>query len=417
MTRWRWFWVWVALAAVTRLGLALAWPEVIDRAEAAGIAFDGRYAYLPQATSLLAGDGLAVEGEPIATHVPGYPILLAGALAITPSVRSAVLGLQIACGSLVVGCIFLLGTALFGAMAAQVAALLALLFPDFIVYSLLNLSESPHLLAMLAASLGMVALLRDSRTGLAAAVGATLGVALLIRESTLPILAVWVLLLLQTRFGKPAHRKRIPVVVVCVAVAFLVPWWGRNWVSFGEFVPLTSKGMSSFYQATLIRPYPVSDHRIPRDSDLEDMALRRRAREAPTLGEQNRILFAAAIENIRRDPVGQMGHMGRKLVWFWSPNVGPRHAERLGAPLAFWGAGALHFAVLGLGLVGLWRARRSWDVALVLAFPLLATTAFHMVVASAEPRYHFALWPALLLGAGAVLAPWVERVRGTTGAS
>ena len=400
------------LAALTRLSIALALPQALERAEAAGIAADGQRRYLPQATSLLRGEGLAVDGELVATHVPGYPILLAGALAVTPSVRVAVLLLQISFGALVVGGIFVLGVALFGAVPAHIAAGLALLFPDFIAYSLLNLSESPHLLAMLIASFAMLGLLRASQPWRAALVGAALGTALLIRESTLPILAVWVLLLLQTRFGDPKHRKRIPAVVVAVAVAFLLPWWVRNWVAFGEFVPLTSKGMSSFYQATLIRPYPVSDHRNKSGPpDLEDAALRRRASEAATLTQQNWILLQAALENIRRDPGGQLVHVGRKLGWFWSPNIGPRHGERLGAPLAFWGAGALHFAVLGLGVVGLWRARKRWDVALVLTLPLLASTAFHMVVASAEPRYHFPLWPALLLGAGAALAPWLERAR------
>jgi 4-amino-4-deoxy-L-arabinose transferase-like glycosyltransferase len=412
VTSWRWFWLWVVLAALVRLTIALALPQTIDRAEAAGIAFDGQYAYLPQATSLLRGEGLAVDGQPLATHVPGYPILLAAALGITPSVRAAVLLLQISCGALVVGGVFGLGVVLFGALPAHIAALLALLFPDFIAYSLLNLSESPHLLAMLIASFAMLGLLRASQPWRAVAVGAALGTALLIRESTLPILGVWVLSLLQTRFGDPVHRKRIPAIVVAIAVAFLLPWWVRNWVVFGEFVPLTSKGMSSFYQATLIRPYPVSDHRNKSGPpDLEDVALRERASQAPTLARQNLIFLEAALENIRRDPAGQLVHVGRKLGWFWSPNIGPRHGERLGAPLLFWGAGALHFALLGLGLVGLWNARKRWDVAVVLTFPLLASTAFHLVVASAEPRYHFPLWPALLLGAGAVLAPWLERAR------
>jgi 4-amino-4-deoxy-L-arabinose transferase-like glycosyltransferase len=406
---WRRLFAWVALALLVRGGAALVLGDVLGRADAAGIAHDGVIAYLPLAQSFLAGHGLALEpGQPVASHVPGYPLILSAALGFVGSPAAAVLLIQVLAGSLVVGAIFALATLLVNERVGHIAALLAVAFPDLVVYSLLNLSESPHLLLVGLASLCVLGVLRTGRRDLSLALGAALGAALMVREGTLFVLVLWGALLAYAALRQGAVPRSAPLLLGLGVLAFVVPWWIRNYSTFGEFIPLTSKGASNLYQGTMIRPYPVTDYRNSLvDMDPErvarDRAVHRRANAAPTRQERDRILIAGAVANLRADPAGQLLHVGRKLTWLWAPNVGPRHASRIGAPVLLWGVAAVHFAVLGLGLVGLVLVRRRREVLYLLLLPTVLTTAFHMVIGGAEPRYHFSCWPALLIGTAIAL--------------
>jgi 4-amino-4-deoxy-L-arabinose transferase-like glycosyltransferase len=273
---WRRLFAWVALALLVRGGAALVLGDVLGRADAAGIAHDGVIAYLPLAQSFLAGHGLALEpGQPVASHVPGYPLILSAALGFVGSPAAAVLLIQVLAGSLVVGAIFALATLLVNERVGHIAALLAVAFPDLVVYSLLNLSESPHLLLVGLASLCVLGVLRTGRRDLSLALGAALGAALMVREGTLFVLVLWGALLAYAALRQGAVPRSAPLLLGLGVLAFVVPWWIRNYSTFGEFIPLTSKGASNLYQGTMIRPYPVTDYR----NSLVDMDPERVARD------------------------------------------------------------------------------------------------------------------------------------------
>ena len=413
---WRAFGLWVAGTLTVRGAAAWLLAGVLSGLVGGEIALDGRIVDAPAAAALVAGEGYAIDGTPIASHVPGYPLVLALALAVTPSLDVAVLTVQVGGGALVVGLIFWLGTLLFGVQVGHVAAALALVFPDLVAYSLLNLSETPQLLCILVAAAYTVRVLRRAPAWSAATLGLALGLGTLMRESTVLFAGTWWGLLLAVPWAPPRVRAARVALAAVVFVAVLAPWWLRNSHTFEEFVPLSTKGMKNVYLGTLIRPYPVTDYRnqdlVVEPAELaRDRDVNRRAAAATTLAERDRIFLAAADDNLRRDPAGQLLHVSRKFLFLWTPNIAPRHADRVGMPLALWGAATSYFLVLGVGLVGLWRYRRDRDAAIVLLAPLVVNTLFHVVVGIAEPRYHFPVLPALLIGTSIVLVPLLRARR------
>jgi 4-amino-4-deoxy-L-arabinose transferase-like glycosyltransferase len=405
------FAAWCSLALVVRVATAFLFAGALERGMAGGIAHDAELFYMPLATSLIQDHAYTLHGQPATSHLPGYPLLLAGALVLFGSTSTAVLTLQIVFGSLVVGLVFLLGSLVVGRRVGHLAALLAALFPDLVAYSLLNLSESPFLAFELAASLAMLWALRADRRSADVVLGVCLALTLLVRESSAALIVLFAGILLLARSG--AQRWRGPATVVVVVLAFLAPWWVRNAVVVGSFVPLTSKGSWNFYQGTMLRPYSWSDHRnrgvvLDPEQAAREAEVARELKAAANDAEAERLLRRAAFDNLRHDPLGQALHVGHKFVWLWSANIGPRHSERVGAGPLLQVAALAHFAVLGLGLVGLWMLRRNREAMLVLALPVLLMTAVHVIVGSGEPRYHFQAWPALMIGAAALADALLE---------
>ena len=407
-TGWRAVGLWIGAAVLVRAATGWLLADARARAAAGDIAADGVSVYGPAAVALANGEGYVINGSPVTSHVPGYPLVLALVLAVAPSLETAVLTVQVVGGALVGGGIYLLGALLFGSLAGHVAAAIALVFPDLIAYSLLNLSETPQLLCILGAAVLALRVLRGASALTAGALGLALGLGTLMRESTVLFAGIWWALLLAVPWASPRVRVGRVGIAAAVFVLVLTPWWVRNVRTLGEFVPLSSKGVRNVYLGTLIRPYPVTDYRnrgivFDPDEVARDQDVRRRANAASTLAARDRVFLEAAVDNVRRDPVGQLGHVGRKAWFLWTPNVAPRHADRVGLPWVLWAAAAFYLGVLGAGLVGLWRARRHRDVVVVLVAPLLVNTLFHVFVGIAEPRDHFPVLPALLIGAAALL--------------
>jgi 4-amino-4-deoxy-L-arabinose transferase-like glycosyltransferase len=407
--------LWGALALAVRVAAGIVFAEPLERALAEGIGKDAKIGYLPFAHNLLERGELSLTpGKPEASHVPGFPLLLAGAIALAGNDDRGVSALGLAAGALAVGLLFLLGDRLAGPRVGHLAGLAGALSPDLVAYSLLALSETPHLVCELAASLCILRALRTGERRAAAALGLALAASVMMREGSFALAGIWAAALLGVRPGGWRRRWRAPAIALAIVFAALVPWWLRNWAVMGEFIPFTTKGSYTFYEGTLIRAYPPADHRnrdlvLPPEEAAREADVHRRKAAARSWAERDRVLIGAGLANIERDPLGQFAHLGRKLVWLWSPNIGPRHADRVGAAPALYAAAGLHFAALGLGLLGLWRSRRSRDVMVVLALPLLVTTALHLLVSGAEPRYHFSAWPALLIGSSLVLEPWAAR--------
>jgi 4-amino-4-deoxy-L-arabinose transferase-like glycosyltransferase len=398
------FLLWFAAALVLRAGVAVVLGPMLERAEAAGFAEDGSAYYLPLAQSLWEGRGFAnADGVRTASHMPGYPLLLVAARAVTPSFGAAIRTVQVVFGSFVVALVFLLTASLLSRRAAHLSAFAALVWPDLILYSLLNLSDTPFMALTLA---GAWLLSRQTIRGtgpLAAGLGVTCGLGALVRESMIAFAAAWLLAVLLLPRDAPRPRRTLQgVLMVAAMVLALLPWWVRNATTLGAFIPLTTKGGRNVYAGTLVRPYYFSDARnnalpLPSEERRREDDVEQRAREAPTAREGDRIFLAAAFENLRRDPLGQLAHLGRKLFWLWQPNIAPRHAERLGMAPVFWAIAVAHGLLLVVGGAGLWMMRSDRRALLTLSIPFLWVTLFHAVVGIGEPRYHLALLPILMV--------------------
>lgn len=409
--------IWFVVAAVVRLALPLTLPGVVSRADQGGFGWDGVVAYLPMAKALVEGRGLAVEAGPWTAHMPGYPLMLAGGKLLTGSFKTSVLLIQGLCGAGCVALIWVIARRLFDRTVAHVSALIATFFPDLVVYSLLNLSDTPFLFLLLISTYLLMLLLAHSNPGLALLLGAATGASVLVREGGVAAMMCWtVLIVVLARLGNWRTRALLLVTMVAGFSVVMAPWWVRNAMVTGHFVPLTTKGGLNLYTGTLIRPYYFSDGRndaIPLDeaTRARERAVSDQARAAGSAFNADRVYLHAAWENVKTAPGRQLYHVGRKVLFLWQPNIGPRHAARFGFAPLLWLVAGLHFALVALGLTGILIYRKKPGVLIILGLSVLVTTIFYAVIGIGEPRYHLVAFPALIIGAAALLVGLGERIR------
>jgi len=406
---WRGFLLWAVIALTFRGAVVFIGASAIERAEQAGIAEDGSAYYLPLATSLWEGDGFAnKDGRPTASHMPGYPLLVAAARWVTASFHGAIMAIQLLSGSLTVGLVFLMATTLTTPWAAHLAALIAVCWPDLVLYAGLNLSENPFLCLALAGGVILSRLLRTGEPATAAMLGLVCGLGVLVRKSMVSFILAWTIAVLVFPATRPPTRRLVNAAVLLAALALtLLPWWGRNLRTFGEFIPLTTKGAHNIYSGTLIRPYYLSDARndlVTPDPEeqMREEAVAERVHAAGSFGERDRILLRATLDNVLRDPVAQLKHLARKAYFLWQPNVGSRHASRVGFAPVLWLIAAGHWLLVVAGLAGLFHLRSDREAVMTFIVPFLVVTIFHVVVGIGEPRYHLVFLPLLIVSAVAL---------------
>ncbi|UDY36466.1 hypothetical protein [Dermatobacter hominis] len=207
------------------------------------------------ARHLADGDGyLGLLGEPTAYYPPGYPLFLGGVqraadvvglgehLPQVAAVCQAALG-AVAAGATVVAGRHLSTSPERSRRIAAVAGLVVALWPGFVVYSGLLLSETLFvaLFAVAAACLLELGDLRRPRA-VPAVVGALcFGLATLVRPQVLVALPFVAVAWLLARAG---WRRSLAGVGVAVlgAVVCVAPWTVRNVVVMGHLVPISTNG-------------------------------------------------------------------------------------------------------------------------------------------------------------------------------
>lgn len=229
------------LVAVVALRLGFA-NLVLDRASRGD-----SQSYLTLAASLNAGTGLSIV-EPFlgittrALFPPLYPVLLAGwstAFGLsTPSLLALGTLIDLATAAIML----LLAIRLGNAAAGRGAAWLYLIWPSVLFSAPLAQKES--LCAFLILTMGTAWVSDDgpsmTRVGV---IGVAAGLLALTQPGEAPLAALFGLVLIR-RIGLAAVL-RIGVPAAGIACAILSPWWIRNWLVFGAFVPLTtSSGVS-----------------------------------------------------------------------------------------------------------------------------------------------------------------------------
>jgi hypothetical protein len=169
-------------------------------------------------------------------------------------------------------------------------------------------------------------------------------------------------------------------------VLVMSPWWARNALIYGRFVPTALWAGASLYDGLNPKATGASDMSFlsdreiwPLDEQVQDTELTRRAvsfaREQPT-----RVLSLALV----------------KLGRFWSPWP---NAGALFSPALALAAVIVELPLFGLMLVGGWARRRDPRILILLAGPVLYFCAIHLVFASSM-RYRIpGEMPALGLAA------------------
>jgi hypothetical protein len=377
-------WAGAAAAGVRAFARRPDWPSLVgmalviavlrggSAAIAAGRVSPGDpHAYVELARNLLLqGDfGIYDPGFGVYFHAfypPLYPLLLAGWGAILGFSTGSILVL----GTLIDGAaamlIALLGRRLGDGVAGARAAWLYLVWPS-VVFSA-PLAQKEGFCAVLVLALALAWLRPGNGWRTAAAIGVPAGLLALTQPGQAPLAALLGLMLWR-RIGAAGAARR-GLAALPFAVLVMLPWWLRNAVVFGSFVPLTSAGGVSLWVGN--NPQATGNW-MPSPPALHGLGERETGTRASTM----------ALAWIRSDPLGFARLTATKFVR--ACGVGIFGVVRLEAmmpalprPLAalLWPVSQLgHAALLALAA---WRSgSRAVPPALVL---LVAACGLHLAV-------------------------------------
>jgi 4-amino-4-deoxy-L-arabinose transferase-like glycosyltransferase len=393
------------LALVLRVVAAVYWESRLPAAQK--FAFPDSYSYWALGQTIAAGEPYQF-GSPDSRvfRTPGYPLLLAMVFSIAGPDASALsarfVGALLGTGA-VLG-IYLLARRLFDVRTAQLAALLAAIYPGAIALSIFVLSEALFVPLMILQFVVWVSAWQSTSrsrswiwsgiTGMIAA-GATLA-----RPSWLLFLPVAVTLGLIIG---PARSRQLELgsFVLIGLIVGMLPWWVRNARVTGHFVPTTLQVGASLYDGLNPRADGASEMSFVPDFERQERA-------APpsnsTDGFEYRLdrrMRNAAIEWAREHPSRVAELVAIKLSRLW--NIWPNEQDFRSWPLRMLVA-VTFLPVMALGLWGAWRYGASWPLALCW-MPALYFTLLHVIFVSSLRYREPAMVPLLVLAAAAVCRP------------
>jgi hypothetical protein len=342
--------MWRAGALLIAAALALrlwAWLAIGDLSQVhVGNDYD---AYQMLAGNVLQGRGLLARTQHYGTvagmYPPLYPLLLAGARALAgPDSAAFLLDSLVDLGAAAL--IVAIGRRLGEARAGLIAAGLYFVWPTFVLEAPLAHKEGLMILLTLAMALAVLRA-RQSGPGWASAGGFGLAAALL--ALTQPALALLAPLFALLLLPSPGWRAMAGFALKALPfwLAAMAPWWLRNWLLFGTFVPLTTSGGASLLVAAIGRHLTLGKELL--------------AQSEPA---RSSILAQQAVGIIAADPLGFV--VGRATAIIRSLSIEDNIASRLTqfAPPVPWANAMLpltqaaHLAAVALALPETWRATR-----------------------------------------------------------
>ena len=239
---------WIALALAVALAMRLFALYL-----AAGVQHLGDpYNYIRLANALDAGQGLALPGPahgpwtPTALFPPVLPLLLAGVGLVAPlgALTLTIVNTAVDCAAAL----------LLGRLAKQLGrpdlgiavGLSYLVWPSIAFMAPLAYKEG-LVIALLLASL--VALLEQAQRGgirWALLSGLAAGALILTQPGIAPLLPL-AFIALAPCFASRGAWFRASLIAAAVTLLVMLPWWARNALAFGQFIPFTSSGGLSLW--------------------------------------------------------------------------------------------------------------------------------------------------------------------------
>lgn len=288
---------------------------------------------------------------------------------------------------------------------AFVASCLAALYPFFLFYQGLLLSETLFNTLLLA---GIAALYwwrdRGLRVDLALVITCLCLAAATLTKATLTILPP--LLIAATAWAAGAHWRRVFIVLLaasCLYSAFMSPWWIRNASLLGTFIPFTTSNAHNLYLGNNPRnPGGGIDWSSDVEPDLVAKIL-----ALPNELERQRAFSKAATDYIKNNPMAFLQAAEKKFVRFW--NIVP-NAREFNSGLYSIVIAASFGPILALALICAVRHWRQWRLLAPLYLIVGYFTVVHVIII-ASLRYRLPIEPILILLAAEPLAALIERVR------
>jgi 4-amino-4-deoxy-L-arabinose transferase-like glycosyltransferase len=326
-------------------------------------------AYHMLARNLVSGAGYSLNRRPTAFRPPGYPLFL---MAIYSSVGpniAVVRLIHMLLGAVVTALAY--ATARSGFRRCHVGLIAAFgtaLHPVLVYLTGRILSETLAIpIAMLAVWI-MVSHPRGLSAGKALLLSCLIAMLVLIRPAALlfvPFVASWFLILSLDK----TRALRQAAVLICVVALFLAPWVLRNYLTFGEFIPLATEGGVTFWGGNnplasggVVEPSPET---WPAPDPPAGIA------GWPGLSqkESEDRFYAAAFEWIRTHPGDFIALIPKKALRAWSLSFG---SETKASGLPGWVRRAYALFPI-LGLVGFALSLQRWQRLLPIYFLILSS--------------------------------------------
>ena len=367
--------------------------------------------YIEFAENIVGGRGYP---EPLRT-VPLYGLALSGLLWIFAHASLPVLLLHAGFGLTTTYFTYRIGRALFSPLVGLLAGLLISLHPYLVKLTMQIIDTGPSV-AMTSVAMWLLvqawlsASFKPARYALA---GAAFALATLVR----PVAAVAVVLLATGTFAryllerKPKSALAAGAAMLLAWSACMSPWWFRNYMAYGKFIPLTAHGGLNLHKGHT----PYYD-RVQPTYDTDDFPYTdpvAAVEHDPSGAARSSAHSQAAYAYIRAQPVDALVTDLRKIVWLYGWHKVPRslvnsdpswdselhRVVEAGDPRpgpqdiiysAYW------VPVLLLFLLGLALSRGRWPE-LVPVYLVLLANAATVAMAFADTRYRLEVDPYIVM--------------------
>lgn len=401
---WNGLWAILFVALLLRLGVAVWWEFRAD----GRFVFGDSESYWSLARAIAQGEAYEYGSyDAKIFRTPGYPLLLAPLFVVfgnePPILAARILGAI--WGTLGVWGVWWLGKNLFCPRAGTVAAILAAVYPEAVATSVLVLSEAAFCPLVVMNLVLLVAAWKETQERKAAVLaiwaGLLAGAATLVRPEWLLFIPFAILAgMLLCR-----ERKRqffLGAATTVGLVAAMLPWWSRNSLISGRFVPTTLQVGVSLYDGL----NPTADG----GSNMEfvDGFVEELRKQKPCCGHDlfeyrlDRLARTRAVEWAAEHPQAAASLAAVKFRRMW--NVWPNEPGLSAWPIRLAIAG-LYIPVMILAVLGAMRTF-SWGWPYVLCWlPAVYLTLLHVVFVSSIRYRQPAMFGLIVLAVG-VLAIW-----------
>jgi 4-amino-4-deoxy-L-arabinose transferase-like glycosyltransferase len=396
------------VALLLRLAYVLLYPQQPVRADAAN--------YDALGWSLSQGLGYTGAGADADVYwAPGYPAMLAAVYAIAGHSVGLVRIVQAVLSSFLPVIAGLIAVRLFGRRTALVAALLCAVYPAFIAYSGLLLTETVFMLLVAATVYWLLDISTSSSLTSLVGLGVLVGITSLVRAETM-MLPLFAFIALRLFFRDRSTTVRQWIVIYAAVFLTIAPWTVRNYMVTRQLILLT------VHDADVLWISSYKEELLELDTEREPY---RSLVAGLSQVEAANVLRREGIRNIVDDPGTYLWLSLKRLPRLWiggHSNVFVGMEDSIGAYLARGqhGVAFIKMSMLGancllvlLGAYGAYvaAARGMADTRslVILGAPVVFVTAVHFVL-FATPRFHVPVMPYLLtFAAVAILRLLPER--------
>lgn len=398
-----WLLIILAGAFVVRSAAAVVVQRLVDRTPGRLCLIEGdAEGYWKLAQKLANGDEYSVYDPPrFVLRVPGFPLLLAAGIKVFGERFLWIRLLLAGVGAATCGLVYWLAVELFDRTTAIRAGLISAVFPTFIVFSVLLLSET-FFATMLLASLIALAKLVKTEPGttqshvLALASGLLIGLATLVRPTWLLVGPGFVLIYVLV--ARDRRRAALNGLLLLAALPFaLLPWTIRNARVTGHYIPTTLWVGASLYDGLHEHATGASDMTF-----VETDGIYQKMSEY----DADRYYREAALDFAKAHPRRALELAAIKLWRFWNPLP---NAAQFGHWAIAWGMALWTIPLLAFAAYGAWHERHSLWHWLIPVAPVLYFSLVHTVfVGSIRYRLpaEYALVVLSAVGWGAIAAKW-----------